>query len=618
MTRTRRWRLAAALLWPLLPVATVAPAPAAGREAPAPRFTFEEVMIPMRDRVRLQTVIMRPLGRPGRLPLLLRRTPYGVPTSAAGPLPAGYEELAKDGYIIVVQNLRGRFKSEGTFRVTTKVDPKDAHAIDEATDAYDTIDWLVKHVPDNNGRVGMIGISYSGLTAGLALARPHPALKAVSDQAAPTDLFVNDDFHHYGALRLSYAFEYAVLEQSEKTANAPFKFDMRDTYDWYLKLGSVANARRYLGDRLQAWNDIVDHPDYDAYWKDQAWASVVTGTKVPTLTVAGFWDQEDPWGPWQVYRSAARKDRDNRALMVAGPWTHGSWATTSDDRLGQVPLGGQRTATAFRQDVQAPFFRYWLWGQGTRPAWTARLFETGSNQWREYRQWPPVEAKPTRLYLHADGSLSFTPPGAADAATPFRSFVSDPANPVPYRPRPITPTFSSEGWTTWETLDQRFVDHRPDVLSYVSAPLDHDVRVNGEVSATLTASTSGTDSDMIVKLIDVYPEDAEPEAMRGYQFPVAMEVRRGRYLKNLSRPEPLVPDRPTTWPVPLRDRAHVFLKGHRIMVQVQSSWFPIIDRNPQRFVPSIYEAKDGDFAAATQHVYSAPDQASYITLPVMP
>ncbi|MBB3695187.1 CocE/NonD family hydrolase [Sphingomonas sp. BK580] len=570
----------------------------------------------MRDGTRLQTVILRPVGRAGNLPMLLRRTPYGVPEKTE--LPEGYAELAKDGYILVFQNLRGRFKSEGEFIVSTKVDLDDPKAIDEATDAYDTIDWLVSHVPANSGKVGMIGISYSGLTAGLALLRPHPALKAVSDQAAPTDLFLNDDIHRYGALRLSYAFEYAVLEQSEKNANAPFAFDSYDTYEWYLRLGSVANAKKRLGGNLQAWNDIVDHPDRDAYWKAQAWAEKLPGARIPTLTVAGFWDQEDPWGPWQVYRAGARRDPEGINQMVAGPWTHGSWALTTGDRLGNVPLGQQQTGVQFRRDIQAPFFRFWLFGRGAKPAWQAKIYETGSNVWREFPRWPPVEAQPTRLYFHSDGSLSFTPPGALEGRTPPRSFVSDPANPVPYRPRPITPTFSSEGWATWETLDQRFVDHRPDVLTYVSAPLDHDVRVDGEVSATLIASTSGSDGDLVLKLIDVYPENATPEAMRGYQLPIAMEVRRGRYLTDYARPQPLTPDRPTTWPIPLRDRAHMFLKGHRIMVQVQASWFPVIDRNPQKFLPNIYAARDSDFVPATNRIYAEPDRSSFVTLPIVP
>ena len=588
-------------------------------------YSFEEVMIPMRDGVHLQTVIIRPLDATESLPILFKRTPYGIPDKAFAEVPVDQVELAKDGYIFVYQNLRGRFKSEGVFEISTHVDLDDPKAIDETTDAYDSIEWLVKNVPGNNGKVGMRGVSYSGLTAGMALLKPHPALAAVSDQAAPADFFMNDDLHHYGALRLSYAFEYAVLEQSEKHANASFVFDKADTYEWYLKLGPLSNVRRHLGDRFQVWNDLVDHPDYDEYWQEQAWYKQIKSAKIPTLTVAGFWDQEDPWGPWQVYRAAERDDPDNINVMVAGPWTHGGWARTPGDMIGKIPLGGQETGVQFRQDIEAPFFRYWLHNIGEKPAWDARIFETGSNVWREYPHWPPADAKSTRLYFHADGSLSFTPPGQMNEQGAYREYISDPANPVPYRPRPIVPTFSgtssAEDWAIWETMDQRFVDNRPDVLTYVSAPLEHDVRISGPITANLVASSSGTDSDFVVKLIDVYAEAEDtPEALRGYQLPIAMDVRRGRYLEDYSHPQPLKPDVPTRWEVPLRDHAHVFLKGHRIMVQVQSSWFPIIDRNPQSFVPSIYTAEEKDFIKARQRVYSTAesDLASYIDLPIVP
>lgn len=587
-------------------------------EAAAPLYSYEEVMIPMRDGKRLQTVIMRPLGFEGKkLPILLRRTPYGIPDKAFDKVPDEHSELIKDGYIWVFQNLRGRFKSEGEFEVSLKIDGEDPDAIDEATDAYDTIDWLVKNVPGSNGRVGMTGISYSGLTAGFALLRPHPALKATSPQAAPTDEFMNDDLHHYGALRLSYAFEYAILEQSEKHANAPFKFDTYDNYEWYLKLGPVSNASNYLAKDLQLWSDVLAHPNYDEYWQEQNWIAPINSARVPTLTVAGFWDQEDPWGPWQLFQAAEQNDPDNVNIIAAGPWTHGGWVRTNGEMIGEIPTGAE-TGSDFKADIEAPFFRYWLHGEGEKPSWNARIYETGSNKWRTYASWPPKEAKDTKLYLHADGSVGFSPPkkgqGEGEA---WRSYVSDPANPVPYRPRPITSTFDTEGWVTWETLDQRFADHRPDVLTYVSKPLEKDIRVAGKVSATLTASTSGTDSDFVVKLIDVYPEDAEKQELRGYQFPIAMEVRRGRFLDDYEKPEPLTAGKPRTWEVPLRDRDHVFRKGHRIMVQVQSSWFPVIDRNPQSFVPDIPYAKPEDFVKAEQKIYSTPAQASYITLPIL-
>jgi uncharacterized protein len=595
-------------------------------------FKYQEVMVPMRDGVRLQTVILTPLAQQGPLPILFRRTPYGVPDKAPE-VSESVKALVEDGYIFVIQNLRGRFKSEGTFPLSSHVDLTDPKATNETTDAYDSIEWLVKNVPNNNGKVGMYGVSYDGLTTGLTLLKPHPALKAISEQASPADEWMNDDTHHYGALRLSYAFEYAVMEQADKNKNTHFDFDTYDTYEWYLKLGPLSNVNaKYLHGSIKNWNDIVAHPDYDSFWKREAWVNQVHASTVPNLNVAGFWDQEDPWGPWQIFRRAAQHDPDNTNFIVAGPWFHGSWYLLKGDYIGIVPLGGHETGREFREDIQAPFFRYYLHGKGEKPAWKAKIFETGSNTWKEYAAWPPAEAKATNLYLLADGTLSFTAP-SADSGKQYREYVSDPANPVPYRKRPISPTYPSGDWRTWEVDDQRFVDHRPDVLTYVSAPLDRDIVVTGALSATLFASTSGTDSDVVVKLIDVYPEDAQKNAwdpekgpdpgeyaksMNGYQLPIAMEVRRGRYLASFERPQPLPANKPVEWKVPLRDHDHVFLKGHRIMVQVQSTWFPLIDRNPQKFVPSIYQAKAEDYVRATQRVYSSPKLPSHITLPVMP
>ncbi|HST11609.1 MAG TPA: CocE/NonD family hydrolase, partial [Terriglobales bacterium] len=349
----------------------------------------------------------------------------------------------------------------------------------------------------------------------------------------------------------------------------------------------------------------------------------------------GFWDQEDPWGPWQIFRHSLENDPEHSALMVAGPWFHGQWETAKAESIGLIPFGGHETAREFREKVEAPFFRYYLHGKGEKPSWQATMFQSGSNTWKTYAVWPPKEAKPTKLYLHADGTLSFKAPapGATSGATKgYREYVSDPANPVPYRERPISPTYPAGDWRTWEAADQRFVDHRPDVLSYVSEPLDHDLTVTGPLAATLMASTSGTDGDFVVKLIDVYPENAQKntwdaeagpkpgqyaQSLNGYELPVAMEVRRGRYLTNYEKPHALVPNKPTEWKVPLRDHDHVFLKGHRIMVQIQSTWFPIIDRNPQKFVPSIYKAVAGDFVKATQRIYCSPGMASYLELPVV-
>ncbi|HKM49479.1 MAG TPA: CocE/NonD family hydrolase [Terriglobales bacterium] len=618
----------------LLPVASAAQEAVPAPQPAKPFFRFQEVMIPVRDGVHLQTVILTPIDQHGPLPILIRRTPYGVPDKAPAPFPIAWKELAQDGYIFVDQNLRGRFKSEGVFQLSSWVDLNDSKATNETTDAYDTIEWLVKNVPDNNGKVGIMGVSYSGLTAGLTLLHPHPALKAVSEQASPVDQWMNDDDHRYGALRESYDFEYAVMEQADKNKNTHFDFETYDTYQWYLDLGPLSNINaKYLHGSIPYWNESVEHPDYDEFWKKEAWVNQLHASTVPNLNVAGFWDQEDPWGPWQIFRHAEENDPEHTNFIVAGPWFHGQWQTPKGDSIGIIPFGGHETAREFRENIEAPFFRYYLHGQGQKPAWQASTFQSGSNTWHTYAQWPPKEAKAKNLYLHADGTLSFTAPGTTENAKAYREYVSDPAHPVPYRQRPISPTYPQGDWTTWEVADQRFVDHRPDVLSFVSEPLDHDLTVTGPLAASLFASTSGTDSDFVVKLIDVFPDNAQknvwkPEdgpqpgqyaqSLNGYELSVAMEVRRGRYLASYETPHPLTPNRPVEWNIPLRDRDHVFLKGHRIMVQIQSTWFPVIDRNPQKFVPSIYQATASDFVPATQRVYCSPAMPSHLVLPVVP
>ena len=590
-------------------------------------------MIPVRDGVRLQTVILTPMDRQGPLPILIRRTPYGVPDKAPTEMPVNLKELAQDGYIFVIQNVRGRFKSEGVFNLSCWVDLSDPKATNETTDAYDSIEWLVKNVPDNNGKVGMYGVSYVGFTAAITLLHPHPALRAVSEQASPADQWMNDDAHRYGALRESYDFEYAVLEQADKTKNTHFDFETYDTYQWYLDLGPLSNINaKYLHGSISSWNSSVDHPDYDEFWKKEAWVNQLHASTVPNLNVAGFWDQEDPWGPWQIFRHAAENDPQHTNFMVAGPWYHGEWQRPKGDSIGIIPFGGHETAREFRENIQAAFFRYYLHGKGEKLPWQISTFQSGSNTWHTYAVWPPKEAKATNLYLRADGTLSFT--AAADnKGEAYREYVSDPASPVPYRQRPISPTYPGGDWRTWEAADQRFVDHRPDVLSFVSAPLDHDLTVTGPLAADLFASTSGTDSDFVVKLIDVYPEDMQKKAwnadqgpkpgeyaqsLNGYELPIAMEVRRGRYLGSYEKSHALTPNKPTEWTIPLRDHDHVFLKGHRIMVQIQSTWFPVIDRNPQKFVPNIYQAKATDFVAARQRVYCSPTMPSHLVLPVMP
>ena len=617
----------------LLPAGVlIAQQPSEKQPAQKALFQLQEVMVPMRDGVHLQTVIISPADPQGPLPILFRRTPYGVPEKPPEQMPSSWKELAQDGYIFVIQNLRGRFKSEGNFDLTSQVDLNNPKATNETTDAYDSIEWLIHNVPGNNGKVGMYGVSYDGLTTALALLHPHPALKAMSEQASPVDQWMNDDDHRYGALRESYDFEYAVMEQSDKNSNTHFSFETYDTYDWYLNLGPLSNINaKYLHGKIPYWNSSVDHPDYDDFWKKEAWVSQLHASTIPNLNVAGFWDQEDPWGPWQIFRHAAEHDPDHTNFMVAGPWFHGQWQSPKADSIGLIPFGGHETAREFRENLEAPFFRYYLHGKGEKPAWRATTFQSGSNTWRTYAAWPPAEAKQVRIYLHADGTLSINAPSASEKPS-YREYVSDPANPVPYRQRPISPTYPAGDWRTWEVADQRFVDHRPDVLSYVSSPLDHDLTITGPASASLFASTSGTDSDFVVKLIDVFPDDAQKnpwdaddgpkpgqyaQTLNGYQLPIAMEVRRGRYLESFEHSKALKSNQPIKWEIPLRDRDHVFLKGHRLMVQIQSTWFPLIDRNPQKFVPSIYQATAADFVSAKQRVYCSPEFPSHITLPVV-
>jgi len=597
----------------------------------SPLFTYRQVMIPMRDGVHLQTVILTPAHQTAPLPILFTRSPYGVPDRAPTAMPTELAELARDGYIFVFQNVRGRFESEGTFGVTTLV-TNGPGAVNDATDAYDTIEWLVKHVPANNGRVGMWGVSYAGMTAAMALLDPPPELKAVSEQGAAADEWMNDDFHHYGAFRLSYAFEYAVQTQANKHGRAPFKFGNWDTYEWYLNLGPLSNAnRKYFHGALSFWNDVTEHPDYDTYWKEDDWARLLHGVSVPILNVAGYWDQEDPWGPWHIFRAITKSSPGDVNLMVAGPWSHGAWARSKGGAsIGLIPLG-QDTAREFRETVEAPFFRYYLHGTGERPDWKVASFQTGSNHWQRYNAWPPRRSNLVSLYLRNDGSLSFSAPGVGTGAAGYRQYISDPADPVPYARRPISPLspVPDGQWATWEVADQRFADHRPDVLSYSSPPLTDSVTVTGPLTAVLYASTSGTDCDYVVKLIDVYPDDEQKDdglrglsaaaygdSLNGYELPVAMEIRRGRYLQSFSRPTPLTPNVPVAWQVPLGDHDHVFLKGHRIMVQIQSTWFPLYDRNPQKFVPNIYRARPGDYVTAVQRVYASDRLRSRIILSV--
>jgi uncharacterized protein len=595
-------------------------------------FSKMDVMIAVRDGVKLHTEIYIPKQATEPLPFFLTRTPYGLSDDAEGysRLLDLYREMIPDGYIFVFQDIRGRYGSEGTFVMQRDPrDQSDPHSIDEGTDTYDTIDWLLKNVPNNNGRAGEAGISYGGWLTAMSLIEPHPALKAVSEQASPADMFLGDDFHHNGAFRLSYGFEYAALMETDKT-NFQFQFDRYDTYDWYLALGPLSNVNSiYLHGTLPTWNNFVAHPNYDEFWDEQAFTRYFKNLrlKVPDLNVAGWWDQEDFYGPVRIYQLLEAHDANHDNYLAVGPWNHGGWAEGAGSSLGNVDFGSN-TAEYFRAKIQAPWFAYWLKGKGELPLREAITFETGSNQWKKWEAWPPREnVEESHLYFRSSGGLSFDPPGAEDDESKrrtgekedFDSYISDPANPVPYRHRPIEETYSEGSrWYWWLTEDQRFVEHRPDTLRWETEPLASDVTVAGDIVAHLFASTTGSDSDWIVKLIDAYPEKyaAKPK-MGGYELMIADEVFRGRFRKSFEHPEPLVPNRITAFNIDLHTNDHTFLKGHRIMVQVQSTWFPIIDRNPQRYVPNIFKAKASDYHEATQRIFRSRLHPSNVEIPVV-
>jgi len=590
----------------------------AQRVRPDDKYNRKEVMIPMRDGISLHTVIFTPKSQGEKLPFLMLRTPYGVNKNQS-PERQGYiKDMADDGYIFVFQDIRGRYLSEGKYVMSRfSRDKNDPKAIDEASDTYDTIDWLLKNVPENNGKVGIYGISYDGWTAIIAASDPHPALKAVSEQATPSDMFMNDDLHHNGAFRLSYAFEYAFMEEISKT-DSLYQFNNYDTYDWYLKLGPLSNInKKYMQGILPSWNAYMQHPNYDAFWLKQSVTSRLDHPRVAIQNVSGWWDQEDMVGPQDVYKYLEKHDTNNQNFIVMGPWRHGGWASGDGSSLGNIKFD-EPTAAYFRKEIQAKWFAWYLKGKGDGKIAEAISFQTGSNKWKSYTAWPPKEAINKNIYFQANGKLSFDKPSPTEVRT-FDSYISDPAKPVPYRARPIEETYGrGSRWYTWLTEDQRFVDNRPDVLTWQTDTLKEDITITGDVVAKLFAATSGSDADWVVKLIDVYPQQYKSDPkMAGYELMIADDVFRGRFRHSFSKPEPITPGKVEEYSFSLHSADHVFKKGHKIMVQVQSSWFPIIDRNPQKYVPNIFEAKESDYRTATQKIFHSAQFASSIVLPVM-
>ncbi len=591
-------------------------------------YLKSEIMIPMRDGIELYTQVYEPLESDEPLPIMLMRTPYGIghygsriSRSSLGPS----EQFLRSKYIFVYQDVRGKFRSEGEFEVMMPVHSKlGTGEVDETTDTYDTLEWVLENVPDNNGRVGQWGISYPGWQTVMGMIDAHPAMKASSPQASPADMYIGDDFHHNGAFRLMYTFSWlssyaAVREGQSNQGTRPFDYGTNDGYEFFLNLGPLANVnRRYFKERVPTWNEYMQHGDYDDYWQRQDVLQHMRNIRPAVLNVAGWFDAEDFYGPMSIYYEIEKNDAENKSVLVVGPWRHGGWSQGSGRTLGAIPFDSE-TAVFYRDQVELPFFESVLKGDGEHGLPEAIVFETGLNEWRRHDQWPPEGTESKNLYLREDGELSFTGPGSdAQAERDFDRFISDPADPVPFSAN--VGTYQGH---TWMVEDQRFVAGRPDVLIYQTPLLEEDVVIAGPIMANLHVSTTGTDADWIVKLIDVFPGDAPGEAAPaeheagGFQMLLGGEVMRGKYRESVEDPRPFVPGEVTQLRFDLRDKYHRFLKGHRIMVQIQSSWFPVIDRNPQKFL-DIYNAEASDFTKATHQVHRSAQQASRIEINVVP
>lgn len=582
-------------------------------------YNKTEQLITMRDGVKLFTAIYTPKDQSQRYPIMLNRTPYTVSPygpnaykEALGPS----EHFQKEKYIFVYQDVRGKFMSEGEFVDVRPYKPKKAGPkdFDESSDTYDTIEWLVKNVPNNNGRVGMWGISYPGFYTSMGAIDAHPALRAASPQAPIADWFIGDDFHHNGALFLPHTFNFFASfgkPRPKPTTEFPERFvhGTSDGYRFFLDLGPLSNVNsKYFKGEITFWNDVISHPNYDDYWQARNIRPHLRNIKPAVMTVGGWFDAEDLFGALETYKTIEAGNPGARNTLVMGPWFHGGWARSDGDQLGSVSFG-QKTSLAYRETVELPFFNCLLKDKCDRQLPEAMVFETGSNQWRMYDSWPPKNVESRELYLNANGGLTFVPPSAG--ATGFDEYISDPARPVPYI-NDIAIGMTRE----YMVDDQRFAATRPDVLVYQTEVLDRDVTFAGPIKATLFVSTSGTDSDFIVKLIDVFPNSA-PEKMGGYQMLVRGEPMRARFRNSFAKPEAMEPNQITKIEFTLPDVNHAFLRGHRIMVQIQSSWFPLVDRNPQKFV-DIYRATEADFQKATQRVYRGRGaNASRLTVNVL-
>jgi putative CocE/NonD family hydrolase len=599
-------------------------------------YIKRDVMIPMRDGVKLHTVIVVPKGTKGA-PILLTRTPYSATAQVShaasahlGPILSGYDNAAEviveGGYIRVVQDVRGKYGSEGDYVMTRPLHgPLNPTPVDHSTDTYDTIDWLVKNIPESNGKVGILGISYDGFLPLMALVNPHPALKVAVPMNPMVDGWMGDDWFHNGAFRqqnMPYIYEQeATRSNEEKWWTNHF-----DDYDVYMEAGSAGElGRRHGLEQMGFWRKILEHPSYDSFWREQAMDRILAAQplKVPVMFVDSLWDQEDIYGAPALYKALKPKDTGNdKVFLVMGPWHHGQ-EIGDGSSLGALEFNSD-TGLYFRQQILRPFLDQYLKdGAPKADVPIVSAFETGTNTWRRLPAWPAGCAsgcliKPTPLYLEAGLKLGFAAPKAGDAA--FDEYVSDPAKPVPFRARPIQPVGYGDGmsWSRWLVDDQREASGRQDVVAFVTDVLSAPVKISGQAVANLVASTSGTDSDWVVKVIDVYPDEvAGTPRLGGYQLMVSADIFRGRYRESLETAKPIEADKPLTYRFMLPTANHVFLPGHRIMVQIQSSWFPLYDRNPQTFVPNIFWAKPGDYRKAVQRVYHAAGQASFVELPLV-
>ncbi len=588
-------------------------------------YTKTEHMIPMRDGIKLYTQVYSPRDENQKYPILLFRTPYSIgfyEPESYRPYLGPNSAYAEERFIFVYQDVRGKFKSEGEFVVMRphrkiKKGPQDT---DESSDTYDTIEWLLENIPNHNGRVGQWGISYPGFQTVMGMIDAHPALVASSPQASPSDMWIGDDFHHNGAFRLMYTFGWLANNAQARagtTERRVERFDCGtpDGYNFFLELGPVFNVdKKYFHGRVPTWNEYMEHGDYDRYWKQQNVLQYLEGIEHAVLNVAGWFDAEDFYGPMSIYYTLEEKNPENKSILVVGPWLHGGWARMDGDTLGNIQFSS-KTGEYFREKVEFPFFDYYLKDKGSLNLPEALVFVTGLNEWKAYDLWPPQEAEEENLYLHGDGKLSFEAPSEEDESD---SFVSDPEKPVPY-----TAEIRTSQGHLWMVEDQRFASRRPDVLVYQTEVLTEDITIAGPIMADLYVATTRTDADWVVKLIDVYPGDApDPEPnpcnvrMGDFQMLVGADVFRGKYRNSFEHPEPFVPGEVAEIAYDLRDKCHCFRKGHRIMVQIQSTWFPLIDRNPQKFV-DIYHAREFDFQKATHTVYRSSKFPSHLKIRIL-